>query len=155
MKQNPTHFIERRQHRRIVTVRNFSIAFAVTVLAFMAITIRSEMRGSKTRSYGRLYEKQIVADVKQKPVEVVREVPPAVPDQTHADPMLVEPMNREQWLHDAGTQEPAAFHTASAAAQVVGPSEGDSRVTIVGGPEGVTVVRETRRKPVLSGGFGR
>jgi hypothetical protein len=66
--------------------------------------------------------------------------------------MLVEPLNREQWLHD--NPQPPAYNSA-AAAQVVGPSEGDSRVTIVGGPEGVTVVRETRRKPVLSGGFGR
>jgi hypothetical protein len=148
----PTHFIERRQHRRIITVRNCSIVFAVSVLAFLGITIRSEMRGSKTQSYGRLYETQVVAEVKQKPVEVVREAPAPVPDQSHADPMLVEPLSREQWLHD--NPQPPTYNTA-AAAQVVGTSEGDSRVTIVGGPEGVTVVRETRRKPVLSGGFGR
>ena len=32
---------------------------------------------------------------------------------------------------------------------------GETDIAIVGGPEGVKIVQRERRKPVLSGGFGR
>jgi hypothetical protein len=35
------------------------------------------------------------------------------------------------------------------------PAPADGRVTIVGGPEGVTIVKQPRRRPQLRGGFGR
>jgi len=86
-------------------------------------------------------------------MEVVKEAAP-VEEQTHADPMLVEPMARAQWLQDdvATTATIAPVQPEISAASV---TRGTGDVTIVGGTEGVTIVRSQRRKPVLSGGFGR
>jgi hypothetical protein len=70
--------------------------------------------------------------------------------------MLVAPLAREQWLHDGtAAVQSSAVVPVGAGAQVVPPRVGDTDVVIVGGPEGVQVVRRERRKPVLSGGFGR
>jgi hypothetical protein len=146
---------DRRQRKRYLTLKNFGWATLVFVILFVGISIRSELRGT-TADYGRLFQREIDVQVVQKPVEVVREqAPEPVPDQTHADPMLLEPMAREQWLYGdplapqtAQQQHPPARAEASVAA-------GQTRVAIVGGTEGVTVVQRERRKPVLSGGFGR
>jgi hypothetical protein len=147
---------DRRQRKRYVTLKNFAIASAVGAVAFVAISIRSEMRGRVDGpDFGRLFEREIATDVQQKPIEVVHEAPPPVTDATHADPMLIEPAVRAQWLEaDATTTTPpvpAAPVTVSAASMRATGTE----VAIVGGPDGVAVVRTERRKPVLSGGFGR
>lgn len=146
-----THdFIERRRHKRILTWRNTAKLSAVVLIAFVAISIRSELRGTKTREYGRIMNHQLEQNVPQTPrVEVVREETPYVADQSAPDPTLVEPMQREQWLYDSD----AGLQTAPA--QTITARVGDADVAIVGGPEGVQVVRQQRRKPVLSGGFGR
>ena len=81
--------------------------------------------------------------------EIVREAP--VDDATSADPMLVAPAAREQILRGQNPQPPTT-NIASVAQPV--PMTGE-RMTIVGGPEGVTIVRQTGPRPVLSGGFGR
>ncbi|HUP63343.1 MAG TPA: hypothetical protein VNA69_23350 [Thermoanaerobaculia bacterium] len=142
--------IERRRRPRILTLPNVGKLCVALLIAFLAITIRSEMRGNRTREYGRLVGRQIDRNVPQKPpVNVVHETPPPIDDQPVPDPMLVEPMARQQWLHDsAATLEPMP-------AQVIAPRAGDSDLVVVGGPEGVRIVRHERRKPVLSGGFGR
>jgi hypothetical protein len=150
---------DRRQHRRYLTLKNFAIVMIVLFVAFAIITIRSEMRGTDgSASWGRLMDREI-PHVEQKPVEVVKEVTPApVPDVAHADPLLTEPMVREQWLHgDFATPESVPSGTMSiqmprAEASV---ATGETRVAIVGGTEGVKVVTRQRRAPVLSGGFGR
>lgn len=145
-------FIERRRRPRILTWRNSAKLCAALLIAFVAITIRSEMRGTKTHDYGRLLGGQIDRTLPQKPpVEVVQETQP-IDDQTAPDPTLVEPLEREQWLHDASAMTPAIEPVP---AQVIAPRMGDSNLVVVGGPEGVRVVRQERRKPVLSGGFGR
>lgn len=141
---------DRRKHRRILTLKNFGIFVAVLVVAFVAISIRSEMRSMRPGDYGRLFRREVPPPVEPKPMEVVREEPPPVDDQTHADPMLTEPMARSQWLVDDTA-------TATVTTPVVTASSvrGEGDLAIVGGPEGVTIVRTERRKPVLSGGFGR
>ena len=142
---------DRRQRRRILTLKNFFIFVAVTVTAFAAISLRSEMRGMKPGDYGRLFRRETPPPVEAKPMEVVREEPPpTVGDQTQADPTLVEPMQRSQWLVDdtATTTTPAPMISAASV-------RGEADVAIVGGAEGVAVVKKERRKPVLSGGFGR
>ena len=141
---------DRRQHKRILTLKNFGWFALVCTLAFVGISIRSEMRGLGPSSYGGLLQKELPpADLK--PVEVVRENPAAVPDQTHADPMLVEPAARSQWLQDGA----ATSTIVTAPADVARFGESRSDVAIVGGSDGVSVVRKERRRPVLSGGFGR
>lgn len=144
---------DRRQRKRYLTLKNFGWATLAFAIAFAAISIRSELRGTSA-DYGRLFERQIDVPVEQKPVEVVREeeVPEPVPDQTHADPMLVEPMVRAQWLYGDPLAPTPVTPPARAEASV---AAGQTRVAIVGGAEGVTVVQRERRRPVLSGGFGR
>ena len=143
----PIH--DRRQRRRYLTLKNFGIVTLVLMALFVAISIRSEMRGRTSGEFGRLFQREVALDVQQKPVEVVREAPAPVPDATHADPLLTEPMARAQWLQDENAAPAMLIPTASE----VRPNGSD--VAIVGGSEGVTVVQQERRKPVLSGGFGR
>jgi len=143
---------DRRQHKRYLTLKNFAkVMFVLTVL-FLAITIRSEMRGRTPGHFGRLFQREVPA-VEQKPVEVVTEAPAPVPDVTHADPLLVEPAARAQWLQD----DTASTSTLVPVPTPVAPLRSSAaEVAIVGGPEGVAVMRkEARPKPVLSGGFGR
>lgn len=146
---------DRRQHKRYLTLKNSGLFALVCVVAFAAITIRSEMRDLQPGDYGRLFGREAAAPIEQKPIEVVHEAPPPVDDATHADPMLVEPAERAQWLQDDTT-------TTTAAAPITAPvvTAADIRgsradVAIVGGADGVAVVRTERKRPVLSGGFGR
>ncbi|HEX2061178.1 MAG TPA: hypothetical protein VHK90_10590 [Thermoanaerobaculia bacterium] len=145
---------DRRQRKRYLTLKNFRNAMIVLALLFVVITIRSELRGTGPGYYGRLYEKELPPPVEpRKPVEVVREEPPpVVPEATHADPMLVESFEREQWLRDHGEGSVTAQTTVGLQPRAM---TAESRVAIVGGSDGVAIVQQARRKPVLSGGFGR
>lgn len=143
---------DRRQHKRILTLRNFGIFVAVAVVAFVIISVRSELRGTTVdREYGRLFRSEIPKPVEPQPMEIVQEAT-AVDDQTHADPTLLQPAARAQWLQDDATQT-ATITPAPVTASAV--TRGDSGVMVVGGTEGVSIVRRERRRPVLSGGFGR
>lgn len=148
----PIH--DRRQRTRILTLKNFGKLALVGAVAFAVITIRSEMRDPDQGEFGSLYETQF-PKVEAKPVEMITETSP-VPDETHADPMLVEPAVREQWLRSDESTAPVlssvATGTTRAEAAVV---TGETRVAIVGDTEGVAVVQRERRKPELAGGFGR
>lgn len=147
----PMH--DRRRRRRILTLKNFGIAMAVLLVAFTVISIRSEMDHRNNHGYGRLLDRRLdhVEKPEAKPVEVIQEASPEVPDQTAADPMLIEPLEREQWLRDE-TQPVVAGQATGA---YIAPPATAGELTMVGGPDGVTLVRKERRRPVLSGGFGR
>ncbi|HET7435810.1 MAG TPA: hypothetical protein VFN10_13960 [Thermoanaerobaculia bacterium] len=147
---------DRRQHRRLLTFRNIRNAVLVIVAIFAVITIRSEMRDTTSGEFGRLYGDEVGKPAEVKRVEVVAEAPPApVPDQIAADPMLTAPAAREQWLHDQPQTTAAVMTPLAPVAPVTqAPVQGDSRVAIVGGPEGVSVVQESRHAPLLRGGFG-
>ena len=146
---------DRRQSKRYLTLRNFGYSLIAALVIFLGITIRSEMRGTGPTTYGRLVERELpqVEQQKRQPLEVVREAPVVTTEQTHADPMLMEPMAREQWLRDQSTAAPVAVDVPHRAAAALATGETD--VAIVGGPEGVKIVQRERRKPTLSGGFGR
>jgi hypothetical protein len=144
---------DRRQRKRYLTLRNAGITFAVMVVLFVAINIRSEMQPRDTQGFGRLLERELPA-VENKPVEVVEEAPPPVDDHTAPDPMLVAPAAREQWLYDGSPAASAAIEPV-AAPVTLSPRNRDSRVVIVGGPEGVSVVEQQRQRQTLRGGFGR
>ncbi len=144
----PIH--DRRQRKRYLTLKNFAIAVVAAGVLFVGISIRSEMRGTGPANYGRLVAKEMPHVVEQKPVEVVAEAPTVDPEQTHADPMLVQAAAREQWLQ-AQTTTPVVVPPRAAAAMATGETD----VVIVGGPEGVKIVQRERRKATLTGGFGR
>jgi hypothetical protein len=143
---------DRRQSKRYLTLRNAGKA-AVVVFALLAIvTIQASLRRSKPGEYGRLLGEQVPREpaVVERKVDVVREAP--VTDNTAADPLLVAPAAREQFL---GTPPPAT--TSAAAVPTAAPTppvRGDGSVTIVGGAEGVSVVRaDDRKQPPLTGGI--
>jgi hypothetical protein len=143
---------DRRQRRRYLTLRNFGYSLIAAIVLFLGITIHSEMRGVGPASYGRLLEREL-PQVEQKPVEVVRESPTVANEATHADPTLIEPMTREQWLRADTTAAPVTVDASQRAVAAV--ATGQTEVAIVGGPDGVQIVQRERRKPVLAGGFGR
>ena len=145
---------DRRQRKRYLTLRNAAFAFVALVVVFAGITIRSEMEPENRDTLGDLVRRQM-PEVETKPVEVVHEAAPEVVDQTAADPMLVAPAAREQWLRDGSTTtitpEPAIAPVMAADLR----AGTESRVAIVGGPQGVAVVQQQKRRPTLKGGFGR
>jgi len=145
-------FPERRQRTRYLTLRNFRNAILVLLVLFTIVSIRSELRRPDGTGYGRLVERELAPPVAPKPVEVVATAGETVPDATHADPMLVEPLVREQWIRPEGDVAIVPVGDTRAEASV---ATGQTEVAIVGGPEGVAVVQQERRRPVLAGGFGR
>jgi hypothetical protein len=143
---------DRRQRKRYLTLKNFGVATAAAVVLFIAITIRSEMRGTEPSSFGRLMTREMPA-VEQKNVEVVREAPAITNEATHADPTLVGPMVREQWLRSDAAAPPVIVNVPPRTEAAL--ASGETDVAIVGGPEGVAVVKQPRRRQTLGGGFGR
>ena len=143
---------DRRQRKRYLTLKNFAIAAVAAGVLFVGISIRSEMRGTGPAHYGRLVEREMPQVEQRRPVEVVAEAPTVDQEQTHADPMLVQAAARGQWLRDQSTTPVVVDVPPRAAAAM---ATGATDVVIVGGPEGVKIVQRERRKPTLTGGFGR
>lgn len=144
---------DRRQRRRILTLKNFYKAAIVAIVLFAGLTIYFDVRHPRNNGdYGRLFGKQVsgqVPQVTKPPVDVVREAP--VPDQTAADPLLVAAQVREQYLGNP-TLTPAPV-TATA---MTTPPATNSDGTVVGGPNGVIIVKgKTNTKPTLQGGIFR
>lgn len=143
MNQSNRLYPERRQHIRIVTLRNFAWFTMAFLLVFAAISLRSELRGRHMHDYGRLTPRQVVQEkIEQQPVEVVNEAAPSAPVQSLTPPQMT-------------IAEQSTIVTPVAPATMQLPARGNARVAIVGGPEGVTIARQDRPRPVLRGGFGR
>lgn len=144
---------DRRRRRRILTLKNFGIFAAVVAVLFLVITIRSEMRNPDEGNFGQLYDRQIPV------VEAATETAVAesadVNDATHADPMLMEPAARSQWLVEEPAPVVASSVTTGSTRAEAAVATGETDVAIVGGSDGVAVVKRDRRKPELSGGFGK
>ena len=151
-RQNPVRkFPERRRHIRIVTIRNFGYCTIAFLLVFAAVTIRSEMRGRHMNEYGRLLGKQIEREIPQpKPVAVVEEAASPVQEEAPSYSYASSPPPMTDSTYSVEPVEPVTTQILPPSSR---SSEGD--IAIVGGPEGVSVVRQARRRPVLSGGFGR
>lgn len=143
---------ERRQHRRILTLKNMRWVVGVLVLFLVAVSLDLSIRGAPTTDYGRLYRKHIKpgVDVKPRPPIVV-EAPP-VPDQTAADPLLIAPAAREQEFLSTTADRPVAMGTV-ATVPIIARGSGDG-VSIVGDSGGVVIVRGSdAKRPVLAGGI--
>jgi hypothetical protein len=152
---------DRRQRRRILTIRNCALSMLTVAVIFAAFSIRNEARRGSGGDYGRLFGTQVAAPKGgiTRTVDVVKEGP--VADQAAADPMLVAPAAREQILR-ANTNAPAPVPTtaitlaAPAQPRVIQQGEGHG-MAIVGDDTGVTVVHATTTStappPVLAGGI--
>ncbi len=137
--------VERRRHRRILTLRNFRRFILFMAILVTGLVVQSDLRQSASGDYGRLFGKQVSRQTEVKKVDVVREAP--VVDQTSADPLLVAPAAREQYLGATTTVMPPVVTTTT---------QPSGNVAIVNGPNGVTIVRGGEpRGPLLSGGIFR
>lgn len=147
--------VERRTHRRIVTLRNFGIATVLVLLIIAGLNIRSEMRDTTgDEDFGRLYGREMKKAPVVTPVPVTERVVAPVDESASADPFSLEAAAREQYLGSPSlTPEPVI--SADAASATIPAVDSESRVRIVGGPEGVGLVQEDRQKPQLGGGFGK
>lgn len=148
---------DRRQRRRILTLRNFAIAAAVGVAVLVGITIEANLRNPKTEDYGRLYGNRIAQQVPpvERKADIIQEG--TINDQVAADPTLVAAQARAQIL--TGEADAPLTTTATATSALQPPAmlghDNAGRLVVVGGPEGVTLVQQHNAKPVLGGGFGR
>ena len=151
---------DRRSRKRVLTLKNFGYAAIAFVVVFAAVTIQSDLRHSKKDSYGRLFGKQVSGqpDVVPQKVDIVREAP--VPDETSADPLLIAPAAREQYLGVDSSNMPQpqpqqqVINSSVMPSQPLGTAPG--AVQIVGGPEGVTITKtQATQRPTLSGGIFR
>jgi hypothetical protein len=151
---------DRRQSRRILTVKNCAISMLSVAVIVAAISTYNAARRAPAGEYGRLFGSQVPAtnSTISRNVDVIKEGP--VDDQRAADPMLVAPAAREQLLLantnvpvPAPVPRPVLVTSPSAIGNVSGHG-----TTIVGDGTGVAVVKastttSTATRPVLSGGI--
>jgi len=152
---------DRRQRRRILTMRNLGGAAIVLVVLFLVVTIYSEMRKPAPNQYGRLFSHEMAKSDIAEPKPQLEVIPEGtVGDQTAADPMLIAPAAREQYLGVTAPPTPAAPVQATAADEFVRRQpvlqSQSGKVAIVGDANGVAVVQSaTVPEHKLSGGIFR
>src|SRR4051794_39754529 len=125
---------ERRQHVRILTLKNFGVAVVIMVVILVGANLFSEARRTMSGSYGALFGHELrkTEPVVAHKVEVVTEAP-AVQDRNTADPLLLAPAAREaQYLTPPTTVAAVAPH-----APQPDPKADHGRVGIVGDENGV------------------
>ncbi len=141
---------DRRRRKRILTLKNFRNLVLVAAVFFAGVTIQSDLRHPRSGDYGSLFGKQVSGQMETsaKKLDVIREAP--VIDQTSADPLLVAPAAREQYLGVDNAPQQTGLITAQ-------PLDAPrANVAIVSGPNGVTIVRgDAAYRPTLSGGIFR
>jgi hypothetical protein len=158
---------DRRQHKRILTLKNAAWVLGAVVVLFIGLTLQSEFRRSTPGQFGGLMQRQAPAPVTPSPrVEPIREGA-AVAEQPSADPMLLAPAAREQEYLGVNRPAPRASATQPAALPLqpvqvdaaphqpmLGHSSG--HLAIVGDGKGVTIVQTTTApREKLSGGIFR
>ena len=139
--------IERRKHRRIVTLKNFARLIVVALVALAAMNVVSELRAPRGNDYGRIVRHEIdraspALSTPAPTLPVVREGGADALVRPHDEVVLTEPASPEPPRLDA-----AAWQAGAPAA----PPDA-SRVSIVGDESGVSVVAGRHK---LRGGFGR
>ena len=145
---------DRRRGKRILTLKNLRNVTLVAVALFVALTVVSEVRKPKLEgNYGRLFGEQVAVPTPevQRTPQIVTEGP--IADQDHADPMLLAPAAREQYLgvepNTASALNPAVPVESAEPTPVVG-----EHVSVVGDANGVSIVKtDTQQRGVLGGGI--
>jgi hypothetical protein len=159
----PTHLPprDRRRRKRVLTLRNVKIFALVAAIAFVALMVTAEIfhRSTKGR-YGRLFGSQVAGSEIMPHYQAPEPVQEgSIADDDRADALLVEPAARSQFLGaDPGKQRTAAAKpgpvvTATAKPKPASqdtfgvkpeaaPLRNGQHVAIVGGADGVAVVRK-------------
>jgi hypothetical protein len=159
MPRNPLLIVpvrDRRQRRRILTIKNCAMTMLGIAVVFASISIDSEARRGKNGDYGRLFGSQVgtpARDVSRN-VEVVHEG--SVDDQSAPDPMLVAPAGREQLLMAKSNVDPVPSSETSPAPIGVRTNTKAHETTIAGDGNGIVITKPastTAAHPVLSGGI--
>ena len=146
---------DRRQRRRILTIRNCAISMLSVAVVIAAVSVYNEAHRAPAGEYGRLFGSQVPATntAITRNVDVIKEGP--VDDQRAADPMLIAPAAREKLLL-ASSNVPAPAPVAVTPPSAIGNVSGHG-TTIVGDGNGVAVVHgsttSSNARPVLSGGI--
>src|SRR5258708_29573247 len=149
---------DRRARRRLLTLKNARLVVLGLVLLTVGVVLYARRQHGNAGDYGRLFGKQVTQPQVQAPrhLAVVTEAP--VPDQTVADPLLVAPAAREQYLgvdQQPGTPAQAPPELATPAPKAVAVQQGD-RVAVVGDPSCGSIHRTTGAATTkLRSGFGR
>jgi hypothetical protein len=163
MSRNPLLIVpirDRRQRRRILTIKNCAMTMLGVAVVFASISIYSASRRGKADDYGRLFGSQVGAPTRDvsRNIEVVHEG--SVADQSAPDPMLAAPAAREQLLMAKSNVDPtpASPSQVTPAPIVVVPANAKAHeTTIVGDGNGIVVAKppasSTAAHPVLSGGI--
>ena len=146
---------DRRRGKRILTLKNARNVTLVALALVAGLMVYSEVRGPKTHDdYGRLFNEQVStpAPEVQRAPQVVTEG--QIPDQDHADPMLLSSAAREQYLGvEPNTASLVQTTTPVEAVDGPKPSIGD-HVAVVGDANGVAVVQtSTEQRGTLGGGI--
>lgn len=159
---------DRRQGVRILTLKNFWRSLIVVVVGFGLVDLGLHLRHSSSDDYGRLVQKEIghpAVVARRAPAVVVAE---PVPDQQSADPFLVGPAAREQYLGTPAPLQPAPTNVAAVDSGGIELQRADkaeagatargagTHVSIVGDQSGVSIATTAKREvPKLSGGIFR
>ena len=162
MSRNPLLIVpirDRRQRRRILTIKNCALTMLSLAVVFASISIYSASRRGNTADYGRLFGTQVGAPNRgvSRNLEVVHEG--TVADQSAPDPMLVAPAGREQLLMAKSNVDPTPAPTSQvtpAPITIVPANAKAHETTIVGDGNGIVVAKPastTTAHPVLSGGI--
>jgi hypothetical protein len=162
MSRNPLLIVpirDRRQRRRILTIKNCAVTMLSLAVVFATISIYSASRRGKAADYGRLFGTQVGAPNRgvSRNLEVVHEG--TVADQSASDPMLIAPAGREQLLMAKSNvdQTPALTSQVTPAPITIVPASAKAHeTTIVGDGNGIVVAKPastTTAHPVLSGGI--
>jgi hypothetical protein len=133
--------IERRRHRRIVTLKNFAGFILVLAVALAVANFVSEHRAPRTNDYGRLSRRELphAPDVSTPAPEVVQEAPVA-----ESAPPLAAPTTL--------VEQPMTPSPTPATQQPSNPATAPSQVAIVGDEHGVSIITPKHK---LRGGFDR
>lgn len=153
MGTNSTIFVERRKHKRILTIKNSIRAAAAVLVLFTAVSVASEFRDKEPGKLGSLYQKRpVVAELEPPKPKVIVTEGAGVADQDLADPLTAEAMRREKILGVAGPDplDPRNGVQISSTAEYFTPdyrpsepldlkaeSRGKARFSIEGGAGGV------------------
>lgn len=144
---------ERRQHVRILTLKNLGGAVLAALVLLVAANLLSEARRTRSGEFGALFNREIgkTETVAPRKVEVVTEASSNIEDRDTADPLLLAPAARQQqYLEPEIT--PRTQVVAMPQQSQPQPQPDHGRLAIVGDESGVSVVGSRR---VLAGGFGR
>jgi len=145
---------ERRQHVRIITLRNFAWFVLASVLVLAAINVMSELRAPHANDYGRILNKQIVASPEPSTTQTAEVAPVEEGASVGSENLVDQPMDPP-----VVTQQPrldaAAWQTRASAAPlepVTTTRASGDKVAIVGDESGVAVVTPKHK---LRGGWFR